>query len=169
MSNYIIPSICLLVIIYGLYKNINIYDSFIQGVKEGLNLVFDIFPVIFSFSICVNVLIKSNILISLSSFVCSILGINNFSYEIVLLSLMRPVSGSSSLIILNDIFRLYGPDSYIGRVASLIQGSTDTTIYIIGLYFSSVGIKRIRYAMLVGLLSDLVAIVLSFLVISILF
>ena len=169
MSNYIIPSICLLVIIYGLYKNINIYDSFIQGVKEGLNLVFDIFPVIFSFSICVNVLIKSNILISFSSFVCSILGINNFSYEIVLLSLMRPVSGSSSLIILNDMFRLYGPDSYIGRVASLIQGSTDTTIYIIGLYFSSVGIKRIRYAMLVGLLSDLVAIVLSFLVISILF
>ena len=82
---------------------------------------------------------------------------------------MRPISGSSSLILMNNILATYGPDSYLGRIASVIQGSTDTTIYIISLYYSSLGIKKIKYSLIVGLLADLCAVILSIIVINLLF
>ena len=82
---------------------------------------------------------------------------------------MRPISGSSSLVILNDILANNGADSYIGRIASVIQGSTDTTIYIIGLYFSSIGVKKIKYSLIIGLLADLICIILAIITVSILF
>ena len=82
---------------------------------------------------------------------------------------MRPISGSSSLVLMNEILGTYGPDSYLGRIASIIQGSTDTTIYIITLYFSSIGIKKIKYSLIVGLLADLCAIILSIVVVNMLF
>ena len=80
---------------------------------------------------------------------------------------MRPLSGSSSLIILDNILKTKGPDSFIGNVASVLQGSTDTTIYIISLYFSAVGIKKIKYSLIVGLLADFMAIIISFVVVKI--
>ena len=82
---------------------------------------------------------------------------------------MRPISGNSSLIIMDNLLKTYGPDSFIGRTASIIQGSSDTTIYIIGLYFSSVGIKKIKYSLIVGLLADLMAVIISIIVIRFLF
>ena len=90
----------------------------------------------------------------------------SFPKELLPLVIMRPISGSSSLILMSDVFKNYGVDSYLGRVASLMQGSTDTTIYIIGLYFSSVGIRKIKYSLIVGLLADLMAILLSLLIVS---
>ena len=90
----------------------------------------------------------------------------SFPKELLPLAIMRPISGSSSLILMSDVFKNYGVDSYLGRVASLMQGSTDTTIYIIGLYFSSVGIHKIKYSLIVGLLADLMAILLSLLIVS---
>ena len=88
-----------------------------------------------------------------------------FPSELVTLSIMRPISGNSSLIIMDNLFKTYGPDSFIGRAASIIQGSSDTTLYIIGLYFSTVGIKKIKYSLIVGLLADLTAVVISIMVV----
>ena len=162
--NLIIPGIVFFIVFYGFCKKINIYDAFIDGVKEGLSMALKIFPTMFAMVVSIDVLIKSNALqafVILIEPLCIKLSIPK---EILPLAFVRPISGSSSLILMSN-----GPDSFIGRIASLIQGSTDTTLYIIGLYFSSIGIKKIKYSLLVGLLADLFAIILSILVISFFF
>ena len=82
---------------------------------------------------------------------------------------MRPISGSSSLALLNNLFTQFGPDSFIGRVGSVIQGSTETTFYVLTLYFGSVGIKKIRHALWVGLLVDLIGILASIIIVGLFF
>ena len=139
---------------------------FISGVKEGLLMALKIFPTMFAMVISIDVLIKSNALNALITLIEPICFRLSIPKEILPLAFIRPISGSSSLVLMSDLLKTYGPDSFIGRVASLIQGSTDTTIYIIGLYFSSIGIKKIKYSLIVGLLADLFAIILSILVVS---
>lgn len=169
ISNLIIPVIVLFIIIYGFKKNINIYEEFLVGVKEGLETSIKLFPTIFAVILAVNILIKSNIINDLIIFIKPILNFLKFPKELFLLGFMRPISGGASLVLLNDILTTSGADSYIGRIASVLQGSTDTTIYIIGLYFSSIGIKKIKYSLIVGLMADIMAIILSVVVINILF
>lgn len=169
MSNIVIPIIVLIIIGYGFRKKINIYEEFLLGVKEGLEMALRLFPTMFAMTLAINILICSNIISDVVVFLKPILELIKFPHELFMLGFMRPISGSSSLVLLNDILKKMGPDSYIGRIASVIQGSTDTTIYIIGLYFSSVGIKKIKYSLIVGLLADVMAIILSIVVISLLF
>jgi len=169
ISNLIIPVIVLGIIIYGFRKKVNIYDEFLVGVREGLDISLKLFPTIFAMLLAIDILIKSNIINDLVNFLKPLLDILKFPHELFMLGFMRPISGSSSLVLLNDILKNVGPDSYVGRIASVIQGSTDTTIYIIGLYFSSIGIKKIKYSLIVGLMADIMAIILSVVVINILF
>lgn len=163
---FVIPGIVFLVVFYGFYKKIDVYEAFISGVKEGLTMALKIFPTMFAMVVSIDILIKSNALNALITLVEPICFRLSIPKEILPLAFIRPISGSSSLVLMSDLLKTYGPDSFIGRVASLIQGSTDTTIYIIGLYFSSIGIKKIKYSLIVGLLADLFAIILSILVIS---
>ncbi len=169
MTNYIIPIIVLFIIIYGFIKKVDLYESFMEGVKEGLHMIIKIFPTIFTMMIAVQVLINSNIINQITAILKPIFYFLKFPSELFSIAMLRPISGTSSLVVMNNLLKTYGPDSFIGRVASIIQGSTDTTIYILGLYFSSVGIKRSKYALLAGLLADISAIILSIVVIRILF
>ena len=169
MTYFIIPLVVLFVIFYGLAKRVEIYDAFLEGVKEGLNLTLKIFPTMFAMVMSVDVLVKSDFLADITALIGPLLSFIGFPKELLPLAVMRPVSGSSSLILLNEILSIYGPDSYLGRIASVIQGSTDTTIYIIGLYYSSIGVKKIRYSLIVGFLADLCAVTLSVTVINLLF
>lgn len=169
MINYFIPIIVIIIIGYGLYKKVDIFDVFLDGVKEGLKTSINLFPTIFAMIIAINLLTGSNIIIDISNLLRPLFMKINFPVELLPLGILRPISGSSSLVILNNILYSNGPDSFIGRVASVMQGSTDTTIYIISLYFSSIGIKKIRYSLIVGLLADFISIVLSLVVVKILF
>lgn len=169
MTSFIIPFLVVFIVIYGFINNVSIYDKFLEGVLQGLELSLKIFPNIFAMFLGVNVLIKSNIINDFVMLIRPFLDNIGYPHELVLLGIMRPISGSSSLIIMNNILKTCGVDSLAGRVASVLQGSTDTTIYIISLYFSSVGIKKIKYSLIVGLLSDLAAVVISFLVVKLLF
>ena len=169
MTHFIIPVVVLFIVLYGLYQKIEIYDVFIEGVKEGLQMAIKIFPTMFAMVISIDLLVKSNIIQDFTIYIEPVLELLHFPKELLSLAIMRPISGSSSLILMNDILIQHGPDSFLGRVASLMQGSTDTTIYILGLYFSSIGIKKIKYALIVGLLADLCAIILSIIVINCLF
>ena len=162
ISKFIIPAITLFVIIYALIKKVNIYDEFLEGVKEGLDISLSIFPGMFAIIISVTVLTKSNLLNDL----ISLINTNLFPKEILPIAILRPISSSSSLMILNDILSTHGPDSIIGKIASIITGSTDTTIYIIGIYYSSIKIKKIRHSLLVGLLADLACVVISILIVK---
>lgn len=164
ISNIILPLITLIVIIYAIYKKVNIYEEFLNGVKEGLKISLDIFPSIFALIISVTVLVKSNLLNDLISLV----NINLFPKEILPIAILRPISSSSSMMLLNEILSLHGPDSLIGKISSIIAGSTDTTIYIIGMYYSSIKIKKIRHSLLIGLLADLACVIISILIVKIL-
>lgn len=164
ISNIILPLITLIVIIYAIYKKVNIYDEFLNGVKEGLKISLDIFPSIFALIISVTVLVKSNFL----NDIISLININLFPKEILPIAILRPISSSSSMMLLNEILSIHGPDSLIGKISSIIAGSTDTTIYIIATYYSSIKIKKTRQSLLIGLLADLTCVIISILIVKIL-
>ena len=119
--------------------------------------------------IAITILTNSNILINISKLLNPLFKILSFPSEILPLALMKPISGSRSIVILNDILSRYHPDSYIGRISSVIGGSTDTTIYIISLYFGSIGIKKTKYALHVGLLADFIGIISAVIITLIMF
>lgn len=167
IANLLIPLIAMTVIIYGLYKKVNIYDSFINGVSEGLKMSLEIFPTIMAMVIAINITTSSEIINYLTEILSYPLSLIKFPSEILPIALLRPISSSASLIVMNDILKTYGPDSFLGMLASIIQGSTDTTIYILGMYFSSVGIKKIKYSLIVGLLADLSCIIIALIVLNI--
>lgn len=163
ISNIILPLITLIVILYGLKQKVNIFDEFLIGVKEGLKISLEIFPTIFALIISVTILIKSNLLNDL----ISLININLFPKEILPIAILRPISSSSSIVLLNEILQIHGPDSIIGKISTIITGSTDTTIYIISMYYSSIKIKKIRQSLLIGLLADLACIIISILIVKI--
>ena len=159
ISNCIIPIKVLIIVLYALKKRVDIYDTFIDGTKESFDMTLKVFPNLLAMVFGVNIFLKSGVLDFIFNNLKPIFSYINVQIEILPMAIMRPISGSASLAILNDIFLNYGPDSFIGTVASIIQGSTDTTFYVLTLYFGSIGIKKIRYAMWAGLFSDLVGIV----------
>lgn len=169
MLNYFIPTVVIIIIIYGVYKKIDIFDTFLLGVKEGIKISINLFPTIFAMILAINVLLGSGIITNIGNILGNIFNKVNFPVEVLPLAILRTISGSSSLAVLNDILLRYGPDSYVGRVASVMQGSTDTTIYIIGMYFSSVGIRKIKYALIVGLIADVISVILSVIMVRIFF
>ena len=169
MINYIIPLIVVTIIIYGIYKKVDIFDTFIDGVKEGMKLSINLFPTIFAMIIAITLITDSNIINYICNLLKPLFSRISFPTEVLPLALLRPISGSSSLVILNDILTKYGPDSFIGRLSSVMQGSTDTTIYIISMYFASIGIKKTRYSLTVGLLADLLSVIISFIMVNIFF
>lgn len=169
LSKIIIPLFVVIVIFYGFKKKINVYDSFLAGAKEGLSITLNIFPAIIAMVFAINIFLDSHFIYFLLNAFKDILNTLNIPIEIMPMALLRPVSGTASLAIMNDIFIQYGPDSYLGRLASILQGCTDTTIYVLALYFSSIGIKKIRYSLGVGLFADLVGIITAFLLTMLLF
>lgn len=169
MFNYLIPIIVIIILIYGLYKKVDIFDTFLLGVKEGLKSSINLFPTIFAMIIAINLLTRSGFILDLSNTLKPIFNKISFPVEVLSLAILRPISGSASLSMLSEILSTYGPDSFIGRLASVMQGSTDTTIYIISLYFASIGVKKIRYSLVVGLLSDLISIILSVVIVTLIF
>ena len=169
LSIIILPLIVLVIVIYGYKKNVNIYDSFLNGVYEGLKTCVSIFPNIIAMIFAVNLLISSGFVEYIFSFLTPFLDKYNLSTDIFTMAFFRPVSGNASLAIMNNIFENFGPDSLMGRLASTLQGSTDTTFYVLALYFGSVGIKKTRYALGVGLFADLVGMAMAFVLVYLFF
>lgn len=159
ISSFILPVLVFVVLIYAIKKKVNIYDVFVDGAKESFDMVLKLFPCLLAMILAVNIFVNSGVV----NFFKFITFIPN---EIIPMIIMRPISGTSSLAVLNSIYQGFGPDSPLGLMASFIQGSTDTTFYIITLYFGSVGIKKIKYALWAGLFADLVSILLSIVVVD---
>lgn len=169
ISNLVMPLLVLIVFMYALKKKTNVYDTFIEGSKESIDISLKLFPNLLAMVFGINIFIKSGLLDFIFSFLNPILNLLKVPFEILPMIIMRPISGSSSLAILNNIFLNNGPDSIIGFMSSLIQGSTDTTFYVLTLYFGSIGIKKIRYALWVGLFSDLIGITLAIIISNMIF
>ena len=164
MSDYIIPIIIVIILTYSIYKKRNIYEDFLNGAKDGLSLIINIIPAIFAFTFAINIFIKSNSSNLLLILLKPIFG--SIPLDIIPMIFLRPISGTATLSVMQNIFSIYGPDSYIGYLASTIQGCTDTTLYVLTLYFSSIKITKTRYALYVGLFADLIGIISAFVVVS---
>lgn len=169
MSIFAIPSFMIFVLGYGYIKGVNVYDTFIEGAKEGLSTVIRVFPYMVAMFVAIGIFRSSgamDILVKILSPITSLVGIPG---EMLPLALMRPVSGIASTGILGELFKTYGPDSFIGRAASTMMGSTETIFYTLSIYFGAVGIKKIRYTLWGSLLADIAGLVASIIVCSIVF
>lgn len=161
ISTISIPLIISFVLIYGIKEKKKVYDIFIDGVKEGMQMVISLFPTLLAIFIAVGMLRYSGII---DSFIKIISGVTNkvgFPTEVIPLAMLRPISGSASMAIATDIMKKYGVDSNIGKIASTIMGSTETTFYTIAVYTSCVKIKKIRFVLIAALIADLVGIITS--------
>lgn len=158
MSNYILPIIVFLIIIYGV-KRCNVYDSFIEGAKEGIEISLSIFPSILGVIFSTRIFIASGFFEFLLDLLKPVLNLVSFPIEVFPLAILRPVSGNAALSLMIENFKKYGVDSFIGTLSSIIQGSTDTTFYVISLYFSAIGIKKIKHTLPLALLVDLIGII----------
>ncbi len=161
ISLYALPVIILVILGTGLFRNVRVFDAFAEGASEGLKTVIRILPSLVGILTAVGVFRASgalDFLIYLLKPAASLLGV---PAETMPLALLRPVSGSASLALVSDILRQYGPDSYVGRVASTMMGSTETIFYTLAVYYGSTGIKNIRYTLLAALIADGVSVVAS--------
>lgn len=169
LSNLIIPVMVLFIILYAAFKKINVYDAFVDGAKESFTMIMTLFPVLLAMIFGINIFIESGFLMMILNFISPILSIFKIPIEIIPMAIMRPISGNATLAILNNLFQNHGPDSLIGLMGSVIQGSTETTFYVLTLYFGSVGIKKIRHALWTGLLVDLIGIIVSIAIVMLFF
>ncbi|MEG0826249.1 MAG: spore maturation protein [Bacilli bacterium] len=169
MTKYLLPILVLIIIGYGLYKKTDIYDTFIEGAKESFDMIFKMFPSLLGMILGVNIFIKSNFLNFLFQFLGRFITLIEMPIEVFSLGIIRPISGGASLALLNNLLENFGPDSLTGRIASVMQGSTDTTFYVLTLYFGTIGIKKIKHSLWVGLFADLVGLIVSIFVVKIMF
>ena len=168
MSNYLIPTIILLLFLYSVFKGVNTYNSFVNGAKMSLKLIFDIFPYIVTVFIMVELFRASGFAVILSDALAPIFSLLAIPKELIELVLLRPFTGSGSLALLSDIYTTYGTDTYLGRAASVIMGSSETVFYVSAVYFSKTSVKKLGYAIPVALLATLVGAVAACLICRIL-
>lgn len=161
ISNLAMPLIILIIVFYSLIERKKAFDIFLDGAKDGLNIVLNIFPTLIGLFVAIGALRSSGILDLVINFITPILDILNFPSEIMPLAILRPISGSSSIAIATDIMKNFGVDSNIGIIAATIMGSTETTLYTIAVYTSSVKIKKTRFVLWAALTADIVGILAS--------
>ncbi|MGL4730781.1 MAG: spore maturation protein [Clostridium sp.] len=157
----IIPIIIILITTYGILKGVKVYECFIEGAKDGLNICLRIFPYLLAMLIAINVFRASGAMDFLISLVKPAVDTVGVPAETVPLILMKPLSGSGAVGVFTDIVKQYGPDSFIGICASIIMGSTETIFYTLAVYFGAVQIKKIRHTLWVALLVDMCAVLIA--------
>jgi spore maturation protein SpmA len=158
-ANFILISIIILFIILAIIKKVNVYDAFIEGAKEGFNIAVKIIPFLVAVLVAIGIFRASGAMDFIISGIAAFfdwLGFDTRFTGALPVAFMKPLSGSGARGLMIDAMTTYGPDSFIGRLACTMQGTTDTTFYIIAVYFGSVGIKNTRYAVGCSLLADLV-------------
>ncbi len=169
LSSYAIPTILLVILAAGMYREIKVYDVFVEGAKEGISTVLRIIPPLVGLMVAIGVFRASG---ALDLIVYAVRPVTNFlriPSETVPLVFLRPISGSASLALVSDLFKTYGPDSFIGRLASTLMGSTETIFYTLAVYFGSVGIKNIRFTLVAALVADLASVIAAVWICSVVF
>ena len=156
-----VPVAVVIFVVAGLIKKVGVFDAFLCGAKEGFCTAFSIAPAMVGLITAVTMLRESGAMEWLSGVISPLAQSLGFPAEIVPVALLRPVSGSGATALILGIFDEFGADSFVGRVVSVMAGSTETTIYAIAVYYSSVGIKKTRHTLVSGLCADFTAVVFS--------
>ena len=162
ISNLILFSVIIAFIVLGIRKRINVYEAFIEGAVDGFKTAVKIIPYLIAILVAIGVFRTSGAMDWFTAGVASILefaGVNTDFIEALPTALMKPLSGSGARGMMVDAMSTHGADSFVGKVASTVQGATDTTFYILAVYFGAVGIKNTRYAVVCGLIADFAGII----------
>lgn len=169
VSLWAIPSIVAMILVHGALNKVPVYETFVDGAKDGFNTAIKIIPHLVGMMVAVSIFRASGALDYLLAFLAPVLNYLHIPSEIVPLAMIRPISGTGGLAITTDLIETYGPDSFIGRLASTMQGSTDTTLYVLTVYFGAVGVRKIGYALKVGLWADVTGAVAAIIIVTLLF
>lgn len=161
ISIHILPIIILIIFTTGIVKKVPIYEEFIEGAKDGFNVSVKIIPYLVALIVAISMFRASGTLELLTNLFSIILESLNIPAEVVPIIFTRSLSGSATLGIFSDIAANNGPDSFVTLLSAIMVGSSETTFYILSVYFGSVGIKKFRYAILVGVLADIIGIALA--------
>jgi len=159
--SWIIPIMIFVVFIYAHVKKVRVFETFVEGAKDGFLMAVKLIPYLISIYVAVGIFRESGAIDVLVDMLSPILSVVKAPTEVLFLSIVRSLSGPAALGMMLEIFDAHGPDSFIGRLASTLIGSTDTTFYIIAVYFGSVGIRNTRYSIPVGLFADFTGFVAS--------
>ncbi len=154
LSNFIVPVVIVYILLYGYFSKINVYETFIEGAKEGFSVVLDILPTLIGLMMAVGILRASGALDILCNILRPFAQAIGFPTEALPITFMRLVSSSASTGILLDTFKTYGPDSFIGRFVSVMMSCTETVFYTMSVYFMSVGITKTRYTLAGALIAN---------------
>ena len=164
ISLLILPVMILLILITGIIKKIPIYEDFIDGAKDGFKVSISIIPYLVAIMVGVSMFRACGAIDLIANARSSILNKLSVPADIIPVMITRSLSGSATLGIFSDIATNFGPDSYVTKLAAVMVGSSETTFYVLAVYFGSVGIKKLRYALLTGIIADITGIVLAILV-----
>lgn len=161
ISDYAIPAIFIIIIFAAILKRVKAYDLFIDGAKEGIETVVKIMPSLVGLLVAVGVFKASGALDILIFILKPVIDLLGMPPEVAPLALLRPISGSASFAFVTDIIKAFGPDTYEGRVAATMMGSTETIFYTLAVYYGSVGIKNIRFTLVAAIMADIISVIAS--------
>lgn len=153
-TSYVIPTAVVAILVFGAVKKVPVFDTFLVGAREGLRSSVSILPSLVGLLMAVTMLKASGALDLFTGWISPLVSWLGFPPEAVPMALLRPISGSGSTAILTQIFESCGPDSFAGRVASVMAGSTETTFYAIAVYYGAVGIRKLRHTIPAALTAD---------------
>lgn len=155
ISSAAMPIVILVILLFGLIEKNKVFDIFLDGAKEGIEIVLKIFPTLIGLFVAIGALRSSGVLNFLIELIKPGLILLNIPSEIMPLAMLRPISGSASIAVATDIMKKFGVDSNIGLITSTIMGSTETTLYTIAIYTSAVRIKKTRFVLIAALAADI--------------
>ena len=163
------PAFACVIVVFGLIKSVPVFDIFLKGAKEGMQILYSIAPTIIGLVFAVDLLRSSGAIDAICNFIEPVADYLGFPKEIVPMVLLRPVSGSGSTALLTSLYEQCGPDSFAGRVASVLAGSSETTFYAIAMYFGCIKVKKIRHTLFAAIIADITAAVMSVLTVRLYF
>ena len=166
---FVMPVFACIIVVFGLIKRVPVFDIFLKGVKEGMQILYNIAPTIIGLVFAVDLLRSSGAIDAICNFIEPVADFLGFPKEIVPMVLLRPVSGSGSTALLTSLYEQCGPDSFAGRVASVLAGSSETTFYAVAMYFGCIKVKKIRHTLFAAIIADITAAVMSVLTVRLYF
>jgi len=169
LSRWAIPVLLLVVPLIAALRGVKVYETFVDGAEEGFSTAVKTIPYLVAMLVAISIFRASGAMEVLVVLISPFLDTVGLPAEVLPHAIMRPLSGGAALGIASDIIKNYGPDSFLGRLVSTMQGSCDTTFYVLTLYFGSVGIKKYRYSVITGLVADLTTLTASVFIVSALF
>lgn len=169
LSQLIIPVFILFAVVYGIIRKVRLYDSFVSGAKEGIDIIIKIFPYVLAIFLAIKTCQASGAYDTLKLALSGLSGRFGIPPEVFSIAIIKPLSGSASLGIFTDIVKMTGPDSLASKISAVIIGSAETTFYVLAIYLGAVSIKKTKYLVPVCITADIIGIVVAIIVVKLMF